>query len=290
MKFTKILDGVNVQGYHVSKPSPAFKKLFPKRYVFSLDVFGEHVIINEDTIPRNFTLYPPVGYVFTYEKKLPNWLISEKIAYQDVGGCFPSCLDSYFMNTKDVDLIISCTPRNKVVPPRFSNEIIVQCNSEQLMKCNGVKGSASEAMKQNIMTIVNKYLREGDFSIEAWFRNVIFNYPFNNNGLPIRYPKTVSEKTVNVCSIKPDELFVEYDFRATSYEKEEGFIKTIEDAFEDMNKEVEIYEDYNGLLKTIRQQLDKKKLKYKVEKEDCIKVKAKFLRSLDLKVQLTSFI
>ena len=288
MKFTKILDGVNVQGFQVSKPTAEFKKLFPKRYTFSLDVFGEHVIINDDTIPRNFTLYPPVGYVFTYEKRLPNWLISDKITYQDVGGCFPSCLDTYFMNTKDVDLIVSCSPKNKVVPPRFSNEIIIQCNSEQLMRGKGK--SASEAMKQNLLCIVNKYLREGDFSIESWFRNVIFNYPFNNNGLPVRYPKTISEKNVNVCSIKADDMFVEYDFRATSYEKEESFIRTIEDAFEDMNKEIEIYEDYNGLLKTIRHQLDKKKLKYKVVSEDCIKVKTKHLRSLDLKVQLTSFI
>lgn len=282
MKFTKLLDGVNVQGYKISKPTPAFKKLFPKRYIFSLDAFGEHVIINEDSIPRNFTVYPPVGYIFTYESKLPQWLISNKITYQDVGGCFPSCLDTYFLNTNNVDLIISCSPRNKVVPPRFMNEIVVQCNSELLMKNN--------KLKQNIMTIVEKYLKEGEFSVEKWWRNVIFNYPFNNNGLPVKYPKTISDKTVNSCSIKAEEVFVEYDFRATSYEKEENFIKNIEDAFEDMNREVIVYEDYNHLLKDIRAQLDKKKLKYKVLGEDKISVKAKNLRKLDLKIQLTDFV
>ena len=37
-------------------------------------------------------------------------------------------------------------------------------------------------------------------------------------------------------------------------------------------------------------ELDKKKLKYKVEGEDKIKVKAKYLRQLDISYQMTDFI
>ena len=283
MKFTKILDGDNIQGFKITKPSANFKKLFPKRYIFSLDVMGNHVIINENEIPNNFTIYPPVGYAFTYGDKLPSWLISNKVKYQDVGGSFPSCLDTYFVGTNDnIDLIISCCSRDKVVPAQFVNEIIVQCNSEQLLK--GGK------MKENVLKIVNGYLNEGEFNVEKWYRAVIFNYPFNNNGLPVKYPKVISDSTIKKCKVDVAAIFVEYDFRAKSYQKEEEFIRSVEDAFEDMNKEVIVYDDYNNILPRMKKELDKKKLKYKKISNDSISVKAKFIRQLNLTYQFTDFI
>lgn len=283
MKFTKILDGNNIQGFSVSKPSATFKKLFPRRYTFSLDVMGNHIIINEDEIPKNFTVYAPIGYVFTYEKKLPKWLISEKVDFQDIGGSFPACLDSYFSGTDDnIDLIISCCPKDNIVPAQFVNEIIVQCNSDQLM--------AKNKLKENILKIVNGYLNEGEFTVENWFRSVIFNYPINNNGLPVHFQKVISENTIKRCSVNTNDLFIEYDFRAKSYEKEEEFIRSIEDNFENLNEEIIIYNDYNDILPRMKKELDKKKLKYKTLTNDSIKVKAKFIRDLNLTYQFTDFI
>lgn len=292
MNFKKILDGVNIQGYKIVKPNKAFKKLFPKRFIFSLDVMGQHVVFNTNEIPKNFCLYAPIGYVFTYDSRLPQFLISDKLLYQDVGGVFPSCLDEYFTATdKSVDLILSICPRGDIVPACFVNEIVVQCNSAQIMKGD---------LKNNILSVVENYLKADDgnsMNAEAWARKVIFNYPMNNNGLPVRYPKTVNDKTLKEYKIKADQLFVEYDFRASSYDKENEFVIELEDAFEDMNRELTIYENYNGLLKRIRSELDKKKLKYKVlndvgENVDDppISVKAKYLRELGLTYKMTDFI
>ena len=283
MKFKKVLDGLNVQGYSVSKPSKAYKKLFPQKYVFSLDVFGEHVLFNSNEIPRNFTVYPPVGYIFTTDKTLPKFLINDRIQYKDVGGSFASCLDHYFSGTEDkIDLILSISPKNNEVPPRFVNEIVVQCNSDQLMKSN--------RLKENVMSIVNGYLKEGTFNVETWMRKVLFDYPINNNGLPVRYPKVINDKNVNNCSVSVNDIFVEYDFRAKSYEKEDALIVGLEDAFENLNEEVIIHENYNHLLSKLKKALDSKKLKYKELTPDSIKVKAKFLREVNLKYQLTDFI
>jgi len=282
MNFKKILDGVNIQGYKVCKPTKEFKKLFPKKYVLSLDMFGERMIFNTDSLPKESLVYQPVGYIFTYADSLPNSLINNKVKYTDVGGCFPSCLDTYFSGTDEkIDLILSISPRDKIVPARFNDEIVIQCNSEQLLKGN--------KLKSNIMTIINNYLKEGKFDVMTWVRKVIFNYPINNNGMPVRFPNKVSDKTINNCSIKSDELFVEYDFRAKSYDKEDELIVDLEDAFEDLNKEVIVYDNYNHILDKLKSALDKKKLKYNLIDNDKLKVKAKYLREVNLKYQLTDF-
>lgn len=283
MNFRKILDGVNIQGYKVCKPTKEFKKMFPKKYTLSLDMFGERMIFNTDELPKESLVYQPIGYIFTYADTLPNSLINSKVKYNDVGGCFPSCLDTYFSNTDErVDLILSISPKNKVVPPRFVNEIVVQCNSEQLMSNNNIKS--------NILSIVNNYLKEDKFDVMLWVRKVIFNYPINNNGMPIKFPNKISDKTINNCSVKADELFIEYDFRAKNYDKEDELIVALEDAFEDLNKEVVVYDNYNHIVSKLKQALDAKKIKYKLEGNDKLIVKARYLREINLNYQLTDFI
>ena len=282
MNLHKILDGVNVQGYRINNPTKNFKKLFPKKYILSLDLMGEHVVFNSDEIPKNFSLYPPIGYIFTYNENLPKFLVSDKLKYKNVGGVFPSCLDEYFTGTEDrIDLILSICPRFETVPATFINEIIVQCNSEQIMKGN---------LRNNVMSIVNDYLKDDELDVEHWIRKVVFNYPMNSNGLPVRYPKIINDKSFKNVKLKFNDVFVLYDFRAKSYEKEDKLVVALEDAFEDLNEKVVVYDTYNGMLKKLMKALDEKKLKYKVIGEDKIKVKAKFIHEVNLSFQITDFI
>ena len=285
MNFRKLLDGVNVQAYKVLKPSKTWKKLFPRKYTFSLDVMGEHIIFNSDDIPKNFCVYPPLGYIFTYADSLPSFLVSDKLKYRDIGAVFPSCLDSYFTATDEkTDLILSICPRNNIVPATFINEIVVQCESEKLMKTN---------IKTAIMNIIESYIKDEKLTVEQWARKIIFNYPINNNGLPVRFPKTVDDKSLNgnkSDKINCSDIFIEYDFRGRTYENEDLLISKLEDEFEDLNEEIEITENYNGTLSKIMKELDKKKLKYKKIGEDKIFVKAKYIRDLNLTYELTDFI
>ena len=282
MNFRKILDGVNVQAYKINKPTKTFKKLFPKQYICSVDVLGKHMVFNVDELPRNFALYPPIGYIFTYANSLPACLVSDKLKYKNVGSVCPSCLDDYFTATNDkVDLILSICPKDKIVPAKFVNEIVVQCCSDELLK---------KGVKDSVMSILKTYLEESNMNTEQWARKVIFNYPINGNGLPVKYPKKVSDKTLNSITLKDRDVFIEYDLRAKSYSKEDEVICELENAFEDMEEELTVFDTYNGIMKKIMKELDKKKLKYKVEGEDKIKVKAKHLRKLDLTYQMTDFI
>ena len=79
MKFKKLLDGENVQGYKVCSPSKEFKKMFPKKYILSLDVMGEHMVMNVDALPNSFAVYSPVGYIFTYANELPKFCILNEV-------------------------------------------------------------------------------------------------------------------------------------------------------------------------------------------------------------------
>lgn len=282
MNLHKILDAVNVQGYRINNPTKSFKKLFPKKYVLSLDLMGEHVVFNSDEIPKNFSLYLPIGYIFTYNESLPKFLASDKLKYKNVGGVFPSCLDEYFTGTEDkIDLILSICPRFETVPATFINEIIVQCNSEQIMKGN---------LRNNVMSIVNNYLKDDELDVEHWVRKVVFNYPMNSNGLPVSYPRIINDKSFKNVKLKFSDVFVLYDFRAKSYDKEDKLIVALEDAFEDLNKKIVVCDTYNGMLKKLMKALDEKKLKYKIIDEDRIEVKAKFIHEVNLSFQITDFI
>ena len=282
MNFKKLLDGVNVQAYKINKPTKSFKKLFPKQYIYSVDVLGQHIVFNVDNLPKNFTLYPPMGYIFTYANSLPHWLISDKLKYKNVGSVSPSCLDDYFTATSDkVDLILSICPKNNVVPATFVNELVIQCCSKELL---------SKGVKTSILDILKTYLEESNLDAEQWARKVIFNYPINNNGLPVKYPASISDKTLKQTTLKDKDIFIEYDLRPKSYSEEDKVICELENAFEDMEEELTVFETYNGTMKKIIKELDKRKLKYTIEADDRIKVKAKYLRELNLSYQITDFI
>lgn len=312
MKLKKILNGDNVQGFKIEQPTKNFKKLFPKTYIFSLDLFGKQVVYNLDTIPVQFTITPPIGYIFTYSNTLPKWLICNHVKYKDVGGCFPSCLDAYFTG-ENVNLVLSCCPKNKVVPARFVNEIVIKCNSKDLMQdvkqvesnlsnetasedtlTGGNKKSKKQSegnnVQKNIMNILINYLKDGETTPEQWARDVIFNFPININGLPVCYPKTIDKKALSQTNLKPLDVFIQYDFRADNYEDENNFIITLEDGFEDLNSTITFYNTYNNILPKVKSQLKSKKRPFKEISSDAIEVKAKFLRNLDISYQIIDFI
>lgn len=307
MKVKKISDTDNIQAYQIINPSKKFKKMFPKKYILSLDIMGRHSVMNVNTLPNKMILFAPIGYIFTYGNKLPN-LSSDKVKYEDIGSTFARCLDSYFIgkdagDSKDIDLILACGSKNKIVPPTLTEEIIIRCNSNDLIKnVKNVKlnknenenGDESEGrsvnVKNNIMTIINSYISEVKYNVEDWIKDVVFSIPLNNNGLPVRYPNEINNKNINKFKLNADDVFIEYDFRAKTYEHENEFISNLENAFESPDLEIQITNTYNNILNVIKDKLKEKGYKWKDVGEDTIKTKLKYLRGIDVEYQLTDFI
>lgn len=301
MKVKKIWDSDNIQGFKIINPTKKFKKIFPKKYIMSFDVFGKHQILNTNTLPNSIACFTPLGYIFTYADNLPKILKTQNVKYENIGSTFVRCLDTYFIgenegDSKDVDLILACGSKNKVVPPAFTDELIIRCNSDTL---TGVTGESEvtedravkiKNIKENVLKILRSYMKEKTYTVEEWVKNVIFNYPVNNNGLPVRFPKNISDDNINSFKLNANDIFIEYDFRAKNYKHENEFISELEDAFESPDEEIQITNTYNNILNEIKRKLDKKKYKWKEVDENTIKTKLKYLRGIDMEYQLTDFI
>lgn len=319
MKVKKIFDTDNIQGFKISNPSKNFKKMFPKKYILSFDMMGRHEVMNINTLPNTLSFLTPIGYIFTYENSLPKILESKRVAYEDLGSTFARCLDTYFIGdekneAEKIDIVLACGTKNKVVPPTLTEEIMIRCNSVSLMsKCGGSGGGSGgtksesnesnesnesklttkdkiDNIRKNVVKIVNSYIKDRKMNVEEWVKNVIFNYPINNNGLPVRYPSNINDSNINSFKIDVKDIFVEYDFRAKSYEHENEFISLLEDAFESSDSEIQISNTYNNILDTIKKKLDEKKYSWKEIDENTIKTKLKYLRDIDVEYQLTDFI
>ena len=299
MKAKKIFDTDNIQGYKITNPSKSFKKMFPKKYIMSFDMLGRHEIININTLPSSLSFLTPIGYVFTYENTLPKILDSKRVVYEDIGSTFTRCLDTYFLGeekneAEKIDIVLACGSKNKIVPPALTDELVLRCNSDTLMGDDGktslTKKDRINNIRKNILKIVNAYIKDRKLTTEEWIKNVIYNHPVNNNGLPVRFPAVISDSNINSFKVSDKDIFVEYDFRAKSYEQENEFISMLEDAFESSDTEVQISNTYNNILEKIMKKLDEKKYSYTKIDSNTIKTKLKYLRDIDVEYQLTDFI
>ena len=329
MKVQKILDLDTTQAYKIINPSKRFKKLFPKKYIYSLDYFGTHILENSNTMSMKFGTFYPIGYIFTYENTVlhkPASNYTSLVSYEDIGSTYARCLDTYFVSkdnkdAEEIDLVLACGCKNEETPPALTEELIIRCNSEKMMCSNSngnsngnpehvvkvsgksnvkakansddksdIKEERAKTLKHNILNVVNEYLTGKKYDVEHWIKDIIYNYPTNNNGLPIKFPKKISDKNINSFTLKAKDIFIEYDFRAKDYEHEDEFISVLEDAFESPNETVQISNTYNNILDDIKKKLDEKKYPWKEIDKDTISTKFKHLRDIDVEYQLTDFL
>lgn len=284
MKLKRIINNDNLQGYSIKNPSSKFKSMYPNKYIFVINSNGNVVIDNVNSIPIIFAMQKIIGYIFTYADSFPDFMNCNSVKYTDVGNTFPSCLDEYFIKNDDkVDLILSCKGNNNEVPLQFIKTIVIRCNSEEFMKNN---------LKTSILKIANNVLEDNKIdNVEDWLKNIINDAPFNNNEFPYKYGKTISNKKLKEKSkLTKDNIFIEYDLRAKSYEHENNFICELENEFETKDTKITLFNTYNDILSEVRKQLDEKKLKYDVLDANSISVNIKYLRKLDIEFQLNDFI
>ena len=63
----------------------------------------------------------------------------------------------------------------------------------------------------------------------------------------------------------------------------------LEDAFEDMNRDIVVYNTYNDILPKIMKALDAAKIKYTKINDHSIRTKLKSIREISIKYKLTDF-
>ena len=150
-------------------------------------------------------------------------------------------------------------------------------------------------ISKNIISYIETICRESaPSSVEEWVDCIMSILPVNSNNLPIRYPKLISDSSftpsaIKSYSINKDNLYIEYDFHAKSYKSENQFITMLEDAFEDMNRDIVVYNTYNNILPKIMKALDAAKIKYVKLNAYSIRTKLKSLREISIKYKLTDF-
>lgn len=301
MKLRKIFNSDALQAYSITNPTKQFKLMYPKDYILVLNVKQEIVMLNIDKINSNLAFIPIVGYIFTYKSNLPSiFNNSNYINYINNGNTIPSCLDTYFISqecndSENIDIIISCTPKNEIVSPKFTDKIIMRCNTEQLLTFNKAS-TESKTLKRNILNILNNVVNSNNIiTTEEWVNNIITHFPTNDNGLPVKYPNKITNKLLKEKSkIKANQIQIGYDFHAKDYEYENKFINLIEESFENDNENINIYDTYNGLLDKITNEMDHQHIKYTKHFNDKndkhITTTIKNIRKLNMTYALTDFI
>ena len=272
MKLKKILDTNTIQGFTIKNCSKRFKLLYPKKYIILLlnGPDNKAMLMNINDISLGMTCVPIVGYIFTHGKTIPNvFNNSEFISGIDNGKTSPAGLDQYFIaqdtSVDNINVIISCFGSNSEVPVRLNENIIMRCNAEQLVE-KGVKDDYTGNIKKNILMILNEALKERMCdNTEEWLLSILKNGPCDINGFPLKYPKSINDKVIKENEkISAKDVSLLYDLRAKDYEFENRFISSLEEAFENDNEKICLYDTYNGLLDKIVKEHDRLGLKYKL--------------------------
>lgn len=300
MKLRKIFNFDAFQAYQIVSPSKRIKTMFPRKYLFIIYFNGRTLFGNTDTIPQQFYYTPIVGYMFTYEKTLPDILKSNQYTtYTYYGRTHPLGLDQYFINSNSngivCDLVLYCTGANDVMPVQMIENIIIRCNSHQLV---GNETKDVDVMAKNIKTNIRKIISNmlkavSPTCVEDWIVSILEHAPLNDNDMPYRFPDIITDNLfkTKTISIKNNQISIGYDLRADNYDFESKFIHAMETAFETLNQKVVIYDTYNGIMKKIIEEFKKKDLKYEKVTDHSIEVKLSDLWGLkSIEYEITDLI
>ena len=118
--------------------------------------------------------------------------------------------------------------------------------------------------------------------------------PINDNGFPNKYPNVIDDalfKNKSKLVVNKNQLHIDYDFRAKSYEQENTFIIALENAFEDLNRTITMYNTFRNILPKIIDEHERLKLKYKKkDDENCIETTIKNIRMCNITYEIIDFI
>ena len=241
-------------------------------------------------------------YLFTYDTKLPKmcakWFKEleefekSEIEYiEKVGNVQPWGLLDYIYDrnevvgdkenknkpcTHTVNCVLRVIPGMNEVPPTFTEPIVVRCNSEEMLgRKKGMKNIPDNVLSNNVrrntLKVVNGYLNSvlNDYDVETFLMKVCYGNAWNDFGYPFVYPKIIENKTLKdmSCLSKNDALMICYDIIGDTPEQENDFIHALDDAFENENIKITVFQNYNRRVDRLIKEFKERKIKYKVMKK-----------------------
>lgn len=293
MKLRKIVNSDTIQAYQILSPSSLAKRMFSKKYTFCFRSGDKALYTSANALPFAACLPTTVGYIFTYQSKLPPMI--GKMIPKDEISTFPLCLDQYFnygtdaKKDKPADLIMICKPEDRsIMPLTMTQDVIVRTNSSDLL--------SKPDIQQAVLDVVNQNLEHFD-SLERWMFTILTTCPLTKSDLPVKYQSTISQSDFTSKSknnVAKGTLFIGYDYRAldakVTYEYENKLICAIEDAFQKRQAKLVIHNNYNFIVDRMKKQLKKQKLPFKdVITENAIIITYDTLSKLNMKFDLTDF-
>ena len=298
MKLSKLYSSRTCQVYAIEGASKQFKQNHTNKFIIISNCFDSVKVIESDTLDLDLdsfglSEFPASAYIFTFNKsvskKVLKALESANIPNKDLpnNGSSAVCLDQYYTSPK-INTILKIHPRYNQVHPLFNTEIVIKTTISKL-KIN--------KLSDQICNILNDIIKKkidycgNNLTVESWLEGFIAKPCFNIYGTCCRYPDTITDNTLrHPTHFKPMDIFVCYDVRAGTYEEESRLFCAIADAFEKPENIVTVYDSYNGILKKIIAELDKKKLKYKVLNKYSISTQYKNIKAINVGYDLIDFI
>jgi hypothetical protein len=146
-------------------------------------------------------------------------------------------------------------------------------------------------IKSNVLRVLNDYLKEQHKQeLEEHVLNIITTAPLNSLSLPIKY-------TLHPRELNSNDVIIYYDYkvditkntkkdseelldRESVYRRENEFITSFEDAFENSKSLYRLYYDYNNIAEKIEKIFKNNDIKYKQTK-DYIEFQIKDLRKAE---------
>ena len=153
------------------------------------------------------------------------------------------CISNGFINKKDINTVLNFRPSKGCHPNCMKNYMIglnIQLGINKLENIN--------EMYKHFIEIQPKFK-----NLKEWKKYICENCPSK-----IHYMETINDKTFQK-KITENDIIVDYDIHDVH---EIEIIKIIENTFENMNQTIKIFDNYNNIVDRIKNECDKKKIKY----------------------------
>ena len=230
----------------------------------------------------------------------------------DIGTVHPWSLLDYIYNrtvstekkgqetVHTVNAVLRVIPGLSEVPAVFCEEMIIRCNSEEMLgrgvnvkgKLKQVSGMNEDVLssnfRKNVLKIMTGWFKDTlkDFDTERFLLKVFYEGAWNDFGFPIVFPKMICNKSMveDLKMLYADNAFmIGYDIAADSPEMENDFINAVDNAFENLDLKVVVFQNYSRMVDRVMEEFKKMKCKYKIVKKFAEEVLAVECRMGDLK-------
>lgn len=279
-----------IPGYSMVNISRTFKMKYPKKYIIcSIEKNQVYNVDELKDIPIPFSKY---SYVFIDEKPTSKKTTNKNTyiyqnAYENnlenILRIYPMDLSNYLTDSKN-NVIVKFYPKKNITDPRLLNDIVICNNLDFMLKLD---------LKQTFQGILDNVFEKVKLpkTTEEWLLDFLDCIPYGPNFQIHRFPNIINDEIFK----KPfhpilNDFVFGYCIRVDDMKKELKMIKHFEQDISNLDREINIYNNYNNILDRLIPALKKQKIPFKNNKT-FIRIKAlDFYKLKDISFTITDFL